>query len=79
MFLLLVLICHGPLSPFLPATFEPILLRYGQLHPPLLILDAKRTGAVDDRGGIGGGNGAGPPASEQAAVGGSARLRGGSH
>lgn len=36
-FVLLTLVCHGPLSPFLPATFEPILLLYGQLYPPLLI------------------------------------------
>jgi uncharacterized membrane protein YdjX (TVP38/TMEM64 family) len=42
-FVLLTLMCHGPLSPFLPATFEPILLRYGQLYPPLLIAV---TGAV---------------------------------
>jgi uncharacterized membrane protein YdjX (TVP38/TMEM64 family) len=42
-FVLLTWICHGPLSPFLPATFEPILLRYGQLYPPLLIA---LTGAV---------------------------------
>ena len=34
---LLSLGCHGPLSPFLPATFEPILLLYGQLFPPLLV------------------------------------------
>jgi hypothetical protein len=36
-FVVLTLVCHGPLSPFLPATFEPILLLYGQLYPPLLI------------------------------------------
>ncbi|MEO6056674.1 MAG: hypothetical protein ABIQ49_07535, partial [Gemmatimonadales bacterium] len=36
-FVLLTLGCHGPLSPFLPATYEPILLLYGQLYPPLLI------------------------------------------
>jgi uncharacterized membrane protein YdjX (TVP38/TMEM64 family) len=36
-FVLLTLACHGPLSPFLPATFEPILLLYGQLYPPLLV------------------------------------------
>jgi membrane protein YqaA with SNARE-associated domain len=36
-FVLLTLACHGPLSPFLPATFEPILLLYGQLHPPLVV------------------------------------------
>jgi hypothetical protein len=29
-FVLLTLGCHGPLSPFLPATYEPILLLYGQ-------------------------------------------------
>jgi len=34
---LLTLTCHGPLSPFLPATFEPILLLYGRLYPPLLV------------------------------------------
>jgi uncharacterized membrane protein YdjX (TVP38/TMEM64 family) len=36
-FLLLSLGCHGPLSPFLPAAYEPILLLYGQLYPPLVI------------------------------------------
>ena len=36
-FVLLTLVCHGPLSPFLPATFEPILLLYGQRYPPFLI------------------------------------------
>jgi uncharacterized membrane protein YdjX (TVP38/TMEM64 family) len=36
-FVLLTLGCHGPLSPFLPATYEPILLLYGQLYPPLMI------------------------------------------
>ncbi len=36
-FLLLTLWCHGPLSPFLPAAYEPILLFYGQLHPTLLV------------------------------------------
>lgn len=36
-FLLLTLWCHGPLSPFLPAAYEPVLLAYGQLFPPLLL------------------------------------------
>ncbi len=36
-FVLLTLGCHGPLSPFLPATYEPILLLYGQLYQPLLV------------------------------------------
>ncbi len=29
--------CHGPASPFLPATFEPVIMAYGQTHPPLLV------------------------------------------
>jgi uncharacterized membrane protein YdjX (TVP38/TMEM64 family) len=37
MFVLLSLACHGPLSPFLPATYEPILLFYGKLYPPLAL------------------------------------------
>lgn len=36
-FVLLTLACHGPLSPFLPAAFEPILLLYGKLYQPLLV------------------------------------------
>jgi uncharacterized membrane protein YdjX (TVP38/TMEM64 family) len=36
-FILLTLWCHGPLSPLLPAAYEPVLLAYGQLFPPLLI------------------------------------------
>ncbi len=36
-FVLLSLACHGPLSPLLPATYEPILLFYGQLSPPLAV------------------------------------------
>jgi uncharacterized membrane protein YdjX (TVP38/TMEM64 family) len=36
-FVLLSLGCHGPLSPFLPATYEPILLFYGKLYPPLAV------------------------------------------
>jgi uncharacterized membrane protein YdjX (TVP38/TMEM64 family) len=36
-FVLLSLGCHGPLSPFLPATFEPILLLYGQHHAPIIV------------------------------------------
>jgi membrane protein YqaA with SNARE-associated domain len=29
--------CHGPASPFLPATFEPVIMAYGQTHAPLLV------------------------------------------
>jgi hypothetical protein len=29
--------CHGPASPFLPATFEPVMMAYGQAHSPLLV------------------------------------------
>ncbi len=36
-FVLLSLGCHGPLSPFLPAAYEPILLFYGQLFPPIAV------------------------------------------
>ncbi len=36
-FVLLTLWCHGPLSPLLPAAYEPVLLGYGRLFPPLLL------------------------------------------
>lgn len=36
-FILLTLWCHGPLSPLLPAAYEPVLLGYGQLFPPVLL------------------------------------------
>ena len=42
-FVLLTLWCHGPLSPLLPAAYEPVLLGYGRLFPPLLLAV---TGAV---------------------------------
>lgn len=29
--------CHGPVAPFLPATFEPVIMAFGQTHPPLLV------------------------------------------
>jgi uncharacterized membrane protein YdjX (TVP38/TMEM64 family) len=29
--------CHGPASPLLPAAFEPVLITYGRLHPPLIV------------------------------------------
>jgi membrane protein YqaA with SNARE-associated domain len=38
-FVLFTLWCHGPLSPFLPAAYEPILIAYAQLFsPPLLAI-----------------------------------------
>ena len=42
-FVLLTLWCHGPLSPLLPAAYEPVLLGYGRLFPPLALAI---TGAV---------------------------------
>ena len=36
-FVLLTLWCHGPLSPLLPAAYEPVLLGYGRVFPPLLL------------------------------------------
>jgi membrane protein YqaA with SNARE-associated domain len=42
-FVLLTVWCHGPLSPLLPAAYEPVLLGYGRLFPPLLLAI---TGAV---------------------------------
>jgi membrane protein YqaA with SNARE-associated domain len=29
--------CHGPASPFLPATFEPVVMSYGRTHTPALV------------------------------------------
>jgi membrane protein YqaA with SNARE-associated domain len=29
--------CHGPASPFLPAAFEPVLMAYGRIYPPLVV------------------------------------------
>jgi membrane protein YqaA with SNARE-associated domain len=29
--------CHGPASPLLPAAFEPVLMAYGRLYPPLAV------------------------------------------
>jgi membrane protein YqaA with SNARE-associated domain len=29
--------CHGPASPFLPATFEPVVIAYGRTHTPALV------------------------------------------
>jgi uncharacterized membrane protein YdjX (TVP38/TMEM64 family) len=29
--------CHGPASPLLPAAFEPVLMGYGRLYPPLVV------------------------------------------
>jgi membrane protein YqaA with SNARE-associated domain len=36
-FVLLTLWCHGPLSPLLPAAYEPVLVVYGQLFAPVLL------------------------------------------
>ncbi len=36
-FVLVTVWVHGPLSPFLPAAYEPTLMFFGRLYPPLLI------------------------------------------
>ena len=36
-FVLVTIWVNGPIAPFLPATYEPILMTYGRLYPPLLI------------------------------------------
>jgi len=36
-FVLVTIWVNGPIAPFLPATYEPILMMYGRLYPPLLI------------------------------------------
>jgi membrane protein YqaA with SNARE-associated domain len=36
-FLLTTVWVHGPASPFLPAAYEPVLIAFGRLYPPLLI------------------------------------------
>jgi membrane protein YqaA with SNARE-associated domain len=48
-FALFTLWCHGPLSPFLPAAYEPILIAYAQLFPAvsLAIVGALAATAVE--------------------------------
>jgi hypothetical protein len=36
-FALVTIWVNGPLAPFLPATYEPILILYGRLYPPVFI------------------------------------------
>ena len=36
-FVLVTIWFHGPISPFLPASYEPVLLLFGRLYPPLLV------------------------------------------
>ncbi len=36
-FIITTLLVHGPWSPLFPAAFEPMLLAFGKLYPPLLI------------------------------------------
>lgn len=36
-FLMITVWVHGPASPFLPAAYEPVLMLFGRLYPPLLI------------------------------------------
>ena len=36
-FVVVTIWVNGPLAPFLPATYEPILMAFGQIYPPLLV------------------------------------------
>jgi uncharacterized membrane protein YdjX (TVP38/TMEM64 family) len=45
-FLLFTVWTNGPLSPVLPASYEPVLMLYGKLYPPLLIGALGTTGVV---------------------------------
>jgi uncharacterized membrane protein YdjX (TVP38/TMEM64 family) len=36
-FVLVTVWVNGPIAPFLPATYEPILMMYGRLYPPLVV------------------------------------------
>lgn len=36
-FLLVTIWVNGPIAPFLPATYEPILMIFGRLYPPVLV------------------------------------------
>lgn len=45
-FVLVTLWTNGPISPVLPASYEPVLMLYGKLYPPLLIGALGTIGAV---------------------------------
>ena len=45
-FVLFTLWTNGPLSPVLPASYEPVLMLYGKLYPPLLIAALGTAGIV---------------------------------
>lgn len=36
-FMLITVWVHGPASPFLPAAYEPVLIAFGRMYPPLMI------------------------------------------
>jgi len=36
-FALITAWCHGPASPLLPFAFEPVLMAYGKIYPPLTV------------------------------------------
>lgn len=46
LFLLLTIWTNGPYSPVLPATYEPIIMLFGKLYPPLLIGLVATTGTI---------------------------------
>lgn len=36
-FVVVTIWVNGPLAPFLPATYEPILMAFGQIYPPIVV------------------------------------------
>lgn len=45
-FLLVTIWVNGPIAPFLPATYEPILMIFGRLYPPVLIATIGIVGTI---------------------------------
>lgn len=45
-FLLVTIWVNGPIAPFLPATYEPILMIFGRLYPPVLIAAIGTAGTI---------------------------------
>lgn len=45
-FLIVTIWVNGPIAPFLPATYEPILMILGRLYPPLLVATVGTAGTL---------------------------------
>lgn len=45
-FLMVTIWVNGPLAPFMPATYEPILMLFGRLYPPLLVATIGMAGTL---------------------------------